>query len=120
MQLILNNQLSEISVSKALCFDGNNAYIKEPKSQRCYMRVSMPGSLSEFLQAYTQVSGYNLITKRDGNLITESSYVKMWKSIKKKIDNSLGAGVSKNLTAHSFRHNYCTRLFYQIPLSVQR
>nr|DAT40855.1 MAG TPA: Int protein/DNA Complex protein-DNA complex, tyrosine recombinase.5A [Caudoviricetes sp.] len=34
----------------------------------------------------------------------------MWKSIQNKIDNSLGIGTSKNLTAHSFRHNYCTRL----------
>ena len=76
----------------------------------------MPEFLKEFLQAYTQVSGYNLITKQDGSIITESSYVKMWKSIQKKIDNSLGEGASKNLTAHSFRHNYCTRLCYQIPL----
>ena len=41
----------------------------------------MPEFLKEFLQAYTQVSGYNLITKQDGKQITESSYVKMWKSI---------------------------------------
>lgn len=107
---------SEISVSKALCFDGNNAYIKEPKSQRGYRRVPMPAFLKEFLQAYTQVSGYNLITKKDGNIITESSYMRMWKSIQNKIDNSLGIGTSKGITAHSFRHNYCTRLCYQIPL----
>ena len=88
---------AEISVSKALCFDGNNAYIKEPKSQRGYRRVPIPGFLIEFLQSYTQVSGYNLITKKDGNVITESSYVKMWKSIQNKIDNSLGIGTSKEL-----------------------
>ncbi len=76
----------------------------------------MPGFLIDFLQAYTQVSGYNLITKQDGGIITGSSYVKMWKSIQSKIDNSLGIGISKGVTAHSFRHNYCTRLCYQIPL----
>ena len=107
---------SEISVSKALCFDGNEAYIKEPKSQRGYRRVPIPYFLKEFLQAYTQVSAYNLITKQDGTQITASSYVKLWKSIQNKIDNALGFGVSKGLTAHSFRHNYCTRLCYQIPL----
>ena len=63
-----------------------------------------------------QVSGYDIITKQDGSIITESSYVKMWKSIHSKIDNFLGFGTSKTLTAHSFRHNYCTRLCYQIPL----
>lgn len=107
---------SEISVSKALCFDGNNAYIKEPKSQRGYRRVPMPDFLKKFLQAYTQVSSYNLITKQDGKQITASSYVKMWQSIQNKIDNVLGVGFSKEITAHSFRHNYCTRLCYQIPL----
>lgn len=107
---------SEISVSKALCFDGNNAYIKEPKSQRGYRRVPMPDFLKKFLQAYTQVSSYNLITKQDGKQITASSYVKMWQSIQNKIDNVLGVGFSKKITAHSFRHNYCTRLCYQIPL----
>ena len=66
-----------MSVSKALCFDGNNAYIKEPKSQRGYRRVPMLEFLKEFLRAYMQVSGYNLITKQDGSIITESSYVKM-------------------------------------------
>ena len=78
--------------------------------------MPMPGFLIDFLQAYTQVSGYNLITKQDGGIITGSSYVKMWKSIQSKIDNSLGIGISKGVTAHSFRHNYCTRLCYQIPL----
>lgn len=107
---------AEISVSKALCFDGNSAYIKEPKSQRGYRRVPMPAFLKEFLQVYTQVSEYNLITKQDGTQITASSYVKMWKSIQSKIDNFFGFRTSKNLTAHSFRHNYCTRLCYQIPL----
>lgn len=107
---------SEISVSKALCFDGNNAYIKEPKSQSGYRRVPILEFLKEFLRAYMQVSGYDIITKQDGSIITESSYVKMWKSIHSKIDNFLGFGTSKNLTAHSFRHTYCTRLCYQIPL----
>ena len=40
----------------------------------------------------------------------------MWKSIQNKIDDVLGVGFSKEITAYSFRHNYCTRLCYQIPL----
>lgn len=46
----------------------------------------MPEFLKEFLRAYMQVSGYNLITKQDGSIITENIYVKMWKSIQSKID----------------------------------
>ena len=76
----------------------------------------MPDFLKKFLQAYTQVSSYNLITKQNGKQITASSYVKMWQSIQNKIDNVLGVEFSKEITAHSFRHNYCTRLCYQIPL----
>ena len=51
----------------------------------------MPEFLKEFLRAYMQVSGYNLITKQDGSIITKSSYVKMWKSIQSKIDNFLAS-----------------------------
>lgn len=37
----------------------------------------------------------------------------MWKSIRAKIE-ALDP-TSKGLTAHIFRHNYCTRLCYQVP-----
>lgn len=51
--------------------------------------------------------------------MTKSSYDKMWRQIIIKIN--LAAGGSRDLqvifglTAHIFRHNYCTNLCYQIP-----
>ena len=50
---------------------------------------------------------------------------KMWESIVKKIN--LAAGGTEHvravtgLTAHVFRHNYCTQLCYQIPkISIKK
>ena len=46
--------------------------------------------------------------------MTKSSYVKLWAGIQKKMG-------SPDLTAHIFRHNYCTNLCYQIPtISIKK
>ena len=46
--------------------------------------------------------------------MTKSSYVKLWAGIKKQMG-------SPTLTAHIFRHNYCTNLCYQIPtISIKK
>lgn len=54
-----------------------------------------------------------------GEPITHSSYVKMWERIRKAISDVTGEPC--DLTAHIFRHNYCTQLCYQIPtVSIKR
>ena len=56
---------------------------------------------------------------RNGEPITHSSYVKMWERIRKVISDVTGEPC--DLTAHIFRHNYCTQLCYQIPtVSIKR
>lgn len=43
------------------------------------------------------------------DFMTKSSYVKMWDSIRQKMN-------APSLTAYIFRHNYCTNQCYQIPV----
>ena len=46
--------------------------------------------------------------------MTQSSYVKMWTGIRKAMN-------APDLTAHIFRHNYCSNLCYQIPtISIKK
>lgn len=75
--------------------------------------------LTEFLKDYIPTVQGRLVGKVSGADITLSSYRRMWESIVKKM-NLAACGeeslqVIFDLTAHVFRHNYCTQLCYQIP-----
>ena len=114
-----------MSVTQAVGFDGNNPYIKDTKNLR-KRTVPLPGYLVEQLQSYLRsIPGPYLFTKQDGTIMTKSSYVKMWARIVDKI-NLAASGTDElrvvfNLTAHVFRHNYCTNLCYQIPkISIKK
>ena len=46
--------------------------------------------------------------------MTRSAYRRMWERIIKEM-NKVSPQPIEGLTAHIFRHNYCTNLCYQIP-----
>ncbi len=110
-----------VSITKALIFDGNASEIKPvPKTENGFRCLPIPDSAARFLKYYlAKLQGTQLFTCRDGSLITHSSYVKMWSSIVKKMNHAAGGTdafpVINGLTAHIFRHNYCTNLCYQVP-----
>ena len=57
--------------------------------------------------------------------ITKSSYDKMWASIIRKMNTAAGGTKAfplvDDLTAHIFRHNYCTQLCYKVPeISIKK
>lgn len=115
-----------ITVSKSLAFEGNDYYIKEPKSVSGTRCVPMPHGLAAYLKTYMEtLSSPWLFARRDGGRMTLSGYTKMWSSILRKMNLAAG-GSDKNpvicgLTAHIFRHNYCSALCYQIPsISLKR
>lgn len=113
-------QASELAVSQALEFEGNNPSTKPPKSDNGYRRVPMPPFLTNHLKDYLPtVKGDYLFHSRYGRMMTLSGYRRMWERILLKMN--LAAGGTENLwvihglTAHIFRHNYCTELCYQVP-----
>lgn len=117
---------AEISVNKAMAFDGNVPYIKGTKSLNGRRRVLMPDFLKLYLEEYIRkLPGEQLFTKQNGDMMTRSSYERMWKRIIDKMNQAAGgsrhAEAVCGLTAHIFRHNYCTSLCYQVPdISLQR
>lgn len=88
--------------------------------------MPLPGYLVDYLDQYMRtIPGTYLFGKLNGEIMTKSSYDKMWKSITTKINLAAGGSedlqVIFNLTAHVFRHNYCTNLCYQIPaISIKK
>lgn len=95
-----------IYVSRAVGFDENSPYIKSTKTARGKRAVPVPAALAEVLNEYTADMKRDdyLFTKSDGGLMTKDSYKAMWRSIQPKIGT--------DVTAHIFRHNYCTQLCY--------
>lgn len=99
----------KLKIDKSLAFDENTPYIKSTKSQNGIREVPIPSNVLPFLREYCCCLNQSRLFYTAGkNIMTKSSYVKLWAGIQKKME-------SPNLTAHIFRHNYCTNLCYQIP-----
>ena len=121
----VNTKSSVLIVNEALAFNGNNPYLKETKNY-VTRSVPIPGYVNTYLKDYLKsIPGEYLFTKRNGDLMTKSSYDKLWAQILKKINRAAGGTdelqVVYDLTAHVFRHNYCSNLCYQIPqISIKK
>lgn len=118
---------STLSVTKALIFENNKPEIKDmPKTDNGFRTIPLPEQAAKFLKGYISgLEGTQLFSSKNNPLITQSSYTKMWKSITRKMNRAVGGTdafpVIEGLTAHIFRHNYCTELCYRIPeISIKK
>ena len=110
-----------VTINKAIAFDANTPTQKEPKSFSGYREIPIPDQVIPFLKSYiSSLDGFLLFTKMDGSPITKSSYDKMWASIVRKLNHAITTKSEQKLkitpitglTAHIFRHNYATMLYY--------
>ena len=108
-----------LTISKAHEFTKNVPGSKGPKSYNGYRTVPIPDKIYPVVSAYVakrKVLGKTyLFTMRNGELVTKSSYRRKWERIIKAMQEVCPDPIV-GLTAHVFRHNYCTNLCYQIPL----
>ena len=111
---------SYLAVKRAVCFNGNNPQGKGTKTENSVRSVPMPGFLVDYLRQYIHgLSGSLLFCNASGERMTASGYRRMWERIQRAIAAETGEPCT--LTAHIFRHNYCTSLCYQIPtVSIKR
>lgn len=115
----INIRRNELSVRNAVTFDGNNPIFKNyPKTDAGIRIIPIPRDLQDVLYPYANsLEGIYLfeMAKKPG-LMTKSSYRKFWDNIKNRINISAGGNnnikMVYGLTAHVFRHNYCTMLYY--------
>ena len=115
-----------LSISKVIIFDGNKPIIKPyPKSDNGIRLVPLPDACISILKEYVSICKGNLFKGLETPLMTEAAYKRMWQSIISEMNIACGYNPQRKkdkgekpiqgLTAHIFRHNYCTRLCYQIP-----
>lgn len=104
-----------LSVRRAIAFDRNDPYVKSTKSENGVRTVPIPSKVYPFIRTYCKsIRREKLFCMRNGEMITKSSYRKMWDRIVKTLQEASSEPIT-GLTAHVFRHNYCTNLCYQIP-----
>lgn len=115
-----------LTISKVIIFDGNNPEIKPyTKSSRGMRVVPLPQASISILEPYVRNCEGYLFKGQKTPLMTETAYKRMWESILTSLNIAAGYNPQakkdrgekpiQGLTAHIFRHNYCTRLCYQIP-----
>lgn len=113
-----------LTINKAHELSSGKPTQKDPKTKNGYRTLPIPEKIFPDVEAYINHLKHSgktyLFTMRNGKPLTQSSYTKMWQRIIKRMQE-----VSKEpivgLTAHVFRHNYCTNLCYQIPmLSIKK
>lgn len=114
-------QTRYLTVRGALAFDGNNPYLKDTKSLNGARSVPIPAKIIPALEEHMQETRTEyLFCNRDGSLVTKSGYDKRWERILHKLQAASEEPI-EGLTAHIFRHNYCTALCYQMPkLSIKK
>lgn len=115
-----------VSITKVIVFDGNTPVLKPyPKSDNGVRLVPLPDACISILKEYVDSCEGYLFKGQNKPLMTETAYKRMWESIITSMNIAVGynpqAKVNRierpiqGLTAHIFRHNYCTQLCYQIP-----
>lgn len=107
-----------VTVSKAHEFTQKAPRQKDPKSDHGFRTIPIPdrtfGTIKKRVQNVMSSGGTYLFQNMDGDPLTLSDYEKMWRRILKAMQ-AVSDQKIEGLTAHIFRHNYCTTLCYQIP-----
>lgn len=119
----------EVSINKVIIFDKNKGTpeLKDyPKSANGVRTVPLPLDAIEKIKPFVlSCDGGFLFHGQHNDMMTLSGYNVFWKSIITELNTAMGYNYQikihiedkpiQGLTAHIFRHNYCTELCYQIP-----
>lgn len=85
-----------------------------PKSDNGIRIVPLPDASIEYIQTFVESESGYIFHSKNGPVMTANAYRRMWESIIYNL-NKVAQDPIDSLTAHVFRHNYCTELCYQIP-----
>lgn len=115
-----------VKITKNLVFlDNTHSEIKDhPKSDNGFRKIPLPAKCIKRIKGYiSSCKGYLFHGSGQGVVLaTKNFYRRFWESILFHLNVAAGYDPYNNkeklingLTAHIFRHDYCTQLCYQIP-----
>lgn len=105
-----------VNIENAVEFIHNQPHLKELKTRSSYRSIPLIGKCQTFIPYYLSnlQSEFLFTTVRSQKHITDSSYRRMWETIKRKMERKaveLKYDISlSSLTPYIFRHNYATVL----------
>lgn len=109
----------EISVNKALSFDGVTPYVSYPKTNSGIRVVQAPSFVMQAVKAYIDSNNSIILFSNDnGEYATRRAYYTIFENILKKMklavesNNTIHEKKIVGLSQYTFRHNYCTELYY--------
>lgn len=111
-----------VRFERSITFDKNNPIIN-PFMKTSFSRreLYIPKAFVDPIKNYIDsLNGLYLFTLQNGNIITKSSYNKMWNRITRAINDILLSDAEKKMkqpperriTALTFRHDFATKLYY--------
>lgn len=111
-----------LTVNKAVVFDVNKPIVKTgAKSDAGNRVIPIPKHAVDFLRDFLKsIDTFYLFAGKNAETLSKTQYVKLWERIVKKMNDAvttdhekaIGSQPVSGLTAHIFRHNYCTMLYY--------
>lgn len=117
----INLRDKTLSVNKAVVFDVNTPVVKNSAKNDSGNRIiPIPANAVGFLTDFLKSVDSFLFPGKNAETLSKTRYVKMWERIIRKMNDAvtsdkekaIGAQPITGLTAHIFRHNNCTMLYY--------
>lgn len=116
-----------VSISKVIIYDSNKPLLKAyPKSDNGIRIIPLPDDSVKHIKPFVSSCSDSFLFHAENNdMMTAIGYRRMWESIICSMNIALGYDPQQKkkriekpiqgLTAHAFRHNYCTELCYKVP-----
>lgn len=111
-----------LTINKSVVFDVNHPVVKDgAKSDAGNRSLPIPAGVQGFLKDFLRsVDTFYIFPGKSFETLSKTQYVRMWSQIIKKMNDAvtsenekaIGSQPISGLTAHIFRHNYCTMLYY--------
>ena len=113
-----------VSISKAwICYNKSPQIKPYPKSDLGIRVIPIPDTAIDRIRPHVESEAGYIFHGQNASIMTPDAYKRMWESTITELNIAVGYRPHKkgsvrqitSLTAHVFRHNYCTQLCYQIP-----